>query len=244
MKGRFTENRFKETISDLRDSRLRAWENLPQEEHAFSSEFHERMERLRSGEPRRRTADSLVHWSKRVAAVALIFLLSTFVISMPVDAFIARFYEMCVQSNESMTHIFFRPIVEQKPEEGFIRYDFSGLSVDYYAQGQIYSSDKKRSESFYRTPEGDWISFIQQDILTADIVIETGDASVVPKIYDGTEYYCIDLDHAKTIIWFDNDYVFTLSAPMSFTSLFEMAQTVQPVAAMPTSAGKRGSCKQ
>ena len=239
MKGRFTENnRFQETIRDLRDSRLHAWENIPEEEHVFSSDFHERMERLRAEKPRRRTADSLVYWSKRVAVVALIFVLSTFVISMPVDAFIARFYEMCVQSNESMTHISFRPVVEKEPEESFIRNDFNGLSTDYYAQGKTYSPEKKRSESFYRTPEGDWISFIQQDILTADIVIETGDASVTPKIYDGTEYSCIDLEQSKTIIWFDNDYVFTLSAPASFTSLFEMAQTIQPVAVMPTSAGK------
>lgn len=227
MPERYTNEELKEALAKARDIRLQAIDQL-EVEHEFSARFNRKMNQLIKAESKPYFPLLNTQWKRIVAVlVVIIFLGITTVACVPVLR--NRFYKMIEDIYEKYSRISFQiapedpldidPFIEYEISEvpdGFELVERTVIEEDHYVS-VVYTSDG-RDIVFHQMPMGD-----------SRFSVNTEDTRLKAIYLSGVERYYLNDEKTRIIFWYDDRYVFIISAEVEEGQILSVAQGVKPI---------------
>ena len=201
--------------------------SLPKEEeltHKFSKRFEKNMDKLIRQQKRTPFMRGFINYSKRVAAIFLIFVTIAFATTMSVEAYRVKFFEIVTEVWEEFTSIIFKskdhindnnkliPVIPEYIPKGFSILEESTNDNLYRV---IYISENNK-EIFYE----------QRVLSYGEIILDTENIETEAiEIANQTVNFFTNKG-TNQIYWDDSSYSYTLISSINKDEIIEMAKSI------------------
>ncbi len=212
----------------LHEAMMRDYQNrtVPEEPHAFSEEFEQKMEQLirRREKPWYRITHT---WVKRVACVAAVAAASSSML-LHTDAQRGRYEDFGVTISSEWTHVVPGEVNDDAPrtieDEYRITYDLSGYEMEYHFQ-------EAADLIFVRYMQGENEVDFSQDVKWNYRVGHNTEFATFDQAYvHDREAICFkDRFGHYNLIWMNEEYIFKISTNLGKSAAIEIAESVQKV---------------
>ncbi len=193
--------------------------------------FLEYNEKLNKEEERKRRRKKIQSISKRVAIIFLGIIVAGGAVTMSVDAFRIKFFNMVIQTSEEFSKITFNEKNNDVEKVDELRKD---IGAHYYPEyiPKGYELKEIRGDEFktfvFNNDEGGKILFSRYGI-KGTTLIDTEDAEVSNVIINGNEAIVSIKDRVSIILWSEGESVFSIVCKLKKEELIKMAESVKLV---------------
>ncbi len=219
-------------------SALNIIKDLPEEQDLKetivpSLQFEINMKKLIKNHKRKEKYKKLLNISKRVAIILMIFILISTITIMSVEAFRIKFFNIITEWHEEYTRFRFQGQSTNldKNQLSEITQKNNGLiyTPTYIPEGYELLNMQEAGE-LYRinyTKEDEKITFIQSQIDKTDTAMDTEGADLIKIVILGNEGYFIERDEINSLIWQNNEKVFTIHGALKQEELIKIAESIK-----------------
>jgi len=201
-------------------------ENLPKEyelSHKFSKRFERRMNKLIRQERRSPFIKSFISHGKRVAIIFLIFISIAFAITMSVEAYRVRFFEVVIEVWEEFTLIIF------KNKENIDDGKLIPVNPTYIPDNfKIIEHEINSYEQFiyWQNDEGIEIMFEQAKITANSIITDTEGIDIEELLIGEQKIIYFTNKNINQIYWNDSNYIYAIISEYDKNELLKMVESI------------------
>lgn len=201
--------------------------SLPKEEeltHKFSKRFEKNMDKLIRQEKRTPFIRAFINYSKRVAAIFLIFVIIAFATTMSVEAYRVKFFEIVTEVWEEFTSIIFKSkdhindnnkLIPAIPEYTPKWFSILEESTNDHLFRIIYISENNK-EIFYE----------QRVLSYGEIILDTENIETETMEIGNQKVTLFINKRVNQIYWDDSSYSYTLISSINKDEIIEMARSI------------------
>lgn len=201
-------------------------ENLPKEyelSHKFSKRFERRMNKLIRQERRSPFIKSFIIHGKRVAIIFLIFISIAFAITMSVEAYRVRFFEVVIEVWEKFTLIIFEN--KENIDDGklipvypkYIPYGFKIIEQDINHYEHLI---------YWENDEGIEIMFEQAKITANSIITDTEGIDIEELLIGEQKIIYFTNKNVNQIYWNDSNCIYAIISEYDKNELLKMVESI------------------
>ena len=197
----------------------------------LSIEHKKMMQRLFKNERRKTFYGRLIHYTKRGAAVFIIFFLIFAVLTVSVDAWRIKVLNFVISSNDISTLIQLSGNKDSYDDitiEYIRSYMTEDTTIEHMLRG--YSLEQSEIEGSYISltfvKDNDYFKFIRDNI-NSNILIDTENASTKNLKINNNEAFFSTNGNVSHLIWHDNYFVYSLFGTISEYELCLIAEKIK-----------------
>lgn len=223
MKKHLTEKALKEAVIRADQYDIDSLPPDSQIDHEFSRKFLEKMQKLIC-QSKKTDTKKLSIWRKKLAAgiVAILILLSITAMAIPVVR--AQTFEFIQEVYKQFTHIFFN-----SSEKTFDDTAFHKFIPTYIPEGfNLVTEDLNDIVILVYEKETDNISYEQMRKRDASMHINTEGVELENLKFQGFSAKYYSNQGVQNLIWYDDEYVYTVSSTLDRNAVFKIAESVKP----------------
>lgn len=239
MNSKFKNKVFDEMlIYASEQSALNIIKDLPSEQdlkviNVPSLQFETKMKKLINSHKRKEKYKKLLSISKRVAIILIIFILLSSITIMGVEAFRIKFFNIITEYKEKYTRFRFQDenINLDKNESNKSNVKSSNLiyTLTYIPEGYELL-DMQEAGKLYRADyinKDKKLTFIQSKIDRTNTAMDTENAHTINIVVAGNEGYFIEREGINSLIWQNNEKVFTIHGALEEEELIKIGEGIK-----------------
>lgn len=220
--NRLTEEQMVKYVSEAEQILLN---RIPEEDHlshSFSRRFQKQMRVLFRYERRSVHMRKVISCTRNVAAAILLVLGIAVAVTMSVEAYRERLFEIILEIYPDLTSIGIRQ--NELLDENLLDPKEPGYIPERYEEYR-----REQSEMLFcvfYTNGKEEISYVQRLLASGTVILDTEDSNIETVSINGTELTLVKKEGLSMIYWNDEKYLYTLDGEIPMEELLKMSESV------------------
>ncbi|MDE7318661.1 MAG: DUF4367 domain-containing protein [Lachnospiraceae bacterium] len=200
-------------------------DRIPEENqlaHSFSRRFQKKMRALLCYERRSERMRKVTACTRNVAAAILLVLGIALAVTMSVEAYREKLFEIIMEIYPDLTSI--RIHKNKSSDENVLVPKEPGYIPEGYEE-YIREQNEMLFCIFY-TNDKEEISYVQRLLASGKVLLDTEDSDISTVSKDGTELTLVKKGELSMLYWNDEKYLYTLDGEIPMKELLKMSESV------------------